>query len=226
MLAHLNRRRERGMSLVELMIGLAIGLVVVAAAAVLLLGQIREQRAMLVEGRLMQDLRTSMDIITRDLRRSGYWGGAPARMHASASTPENPYTAISPALAASDAVSFRMSRDITENNSVDDNEQFGFRLRNGVIEMLIGGGSWQALTDVGTMSVVSFAVTPEVQELSLQGMCEKACANGASACGPTLQVRSLTVAITGRANADSKVRRTLTSQVRVRNDAVVGACSA
>lgn len=214
------------MSLVELMIGLAIGLVVVAAAAALLVGHIREHRAMLVEGRLMQDLRTSMDIVTRDLRRSGYWGNAPTRMHASASTPENPYTVISPALAASDAVSFRMSRDVAENNSVDDNEQFGFRLRNGVIEMLIGGGSWQALTDVGTMSVVSFVVTPRVQDLSLQSMCEKACDTGASACRPTLQVRSLAVAITGRATADSKVLRTLSSQVRVRNDAVVGECSA
>lgn len=226
MLGHLNRDRECGMSLVELMVGLAIGLVVVAAATALLVGSIREHRAMLIEGRLMQDLRTSMDIVTRDLRRSGYWGDAATRMHGTVSTSANPYTAISPAIAASDAVSFRMSRDATENNNVDDNEQFGFRLRNGVIEMLIGGGSWQALTDASTMSVVSFVVRPQLQELSLEGMCEKACDTGASACGPTQQVRSLAVAITGRATADGKVLRSLTSKVRVRNDAVIGECSA
>ena len=35
----------------------------------------------------------------------------------------------------------------TENGIVDSNERFGFRLRNGAIEMQLGDGNWQALTD-------------------------------------------------------------------------------
>lgn len=226
MLGRLNARRQRGVSLIELMVGLAIGLMVVAAAATMLVNRIREHRAMLVEGRLMQDLRTSMDIVTRDLRRAGYWGDAASAMRVSSAAPVNPYTALSPASAASDAVSFRISRDAIENHHVDDNEQFGFRLRKGVIEMLIGGGSWQALTDAGTISITSFEVTPTVQQVSLRDSCAASCDASTAECGPSQQVRSLAVAMTGRATADSKVVRSLTSQVRLRNDVIIGACPA
>jgi type IV pilus assembly protein PilW len=222
MLGYLIRRRECGVTLVELMVGLAIGLIIVAAASTVLVGRIREHRAMLVESRLMQDLRTGMDIITRDLRRSGYWGNAASAMRPAA--PTNPYAAVAPAQAASDAVSFQLSRDATENNILDDNEQFGFRLRKGVIEMLIGGGSWQALTDSGTMAIESFEVTPKTQTVALRDACEKTCEPGPVACGPTQHVRSLTVAITGRSAADHRVVRSLGSQVRIRNDVIVGAC--
>jgi len=182
---------------------------------------------LLVESRLMQDLRAAADLLTRDLRRAGYWGEATAAMWQPAtSTPAaNPYIAIAPAAAASDTVSFRYSRDSSENNAVDLNEQFGFRLRKGVIEMLLGSG-WQAMTDAGTMVVVSFSVTPAVQEIVLQDLCEKTCASGGTDCMPRQQVRSLAVAITGRSTADSNVVRSVRSNVRLRNDAVVGACPA
>lgn len=217
--------RERGFTLVELMVGLAVGLLVVAAAAVLLASRIREHRTMLVEARLMQDLRTSMDIITRDLRRAGYWGGAAAAMRAT-SAASNPYLALTPASAASDAVRFQLSRDTTENNMLDDNEAFGFRLRKGGIDMLIGGGSWQALTDAQTMTIVSFQVTPSTHEEPLTDFCERPCDASTASCGPTLLRRSLAVAITARAAADARIVRTLTSRVMLRNDAINGACPA
>jgi len=221
-------RRQRGFSLVELMIGLVLGLFIVAAATTLLVSRIREHRALLVESRLMQDLRTSADLVTRDLRRAGYWGKATAAMWQPgiSGIVANPYTALAPAAAASDAVSFRFSRDATENDLVDGNEQFGFRLHKGVIEMLLGGGSWQAMTDRGTMFVLAFSVTPSVQEIALQGACEKPCPSGGNECMPRQQVRGLAVAITGRSVADNKVVRSVRSQVRLRNDAIVGACPA
>jgi len=218
---------QRGITLVELMIGLALGLFIVASASTLLLGRIREHRALLVESRLMQDLRASAELVTRDLRRAGYWGDATAALWKAGggNAVANPYTALAPAAAASDAVSFRFSRDSTENDAVDVNEQFGFRLRKGVIEMLLGG-SWQALTDNGTMVVQSFSVTPSVQEVSLQGVCAKPCSSGGTECMPKQQVRSLAVMITGRSAIDAGVVRSVRSDVRVRNDAVVGSCPA
>jgi len=218
--------QQRGFTLVELMIGLAVGLFVVGSASGLLAARLREHKAMLVEARLMQDLRTSMDIVTRDLRRTGYWGQATAAMHA-ASPASNPYLSLAPASAASDAVSFQLSRDEVENNRLDDNEQFGFRLRKGVLDMLIGSGSWQALTDAGTLNVTAFTVTPTVREQALAtDLCDTPCPVGVAACGPTLQQRSLAVSITARAGADSRIVRTLTSEVRLRNDAIAGACPA
>lgn len=219
------RRQQRGVSLVEVMIGLALGLFIVGAAATLMVARLHEHRALLVESRLMQDLRVSSEIVMRDLRRAGYWGEPTAAMPEPGTSPvANPYTLVAVGATTADSVSFRFSRDAIENHTADSNEQFGFRLRNGVIEMLLGGGSWQAMTDGTTMVVTAFSVTPAVQEIALDGICEIPCPSGAGACGPKQQVRSFAVAITGRSAADSRVTRSVRSTVRLRNDAVAGAC--
>ncbi|MES1161637.1 MAG: prepilin-type N-terminal cleavage/methylation domain-containing protein, partial [Rhizobacter sp.] len=64
---------QHGLSLIELMIGVAIALFIAVAGSTLLVGHLRENRALLLEARLTQDLRTAADLITRDLRRAGYW---------------------------------------------------------------------------------------------------------------------------------------------------------
>jgi prepilin peptidase dependent protein B len=220
--------RARGISMVELLVGLAVGLFIAAAGVTLMAGNLRENRALMLESRLMQDLRTAADIITRDLRRAGYWAGAVASVQITPGVAPlmNPYLAIAPSTAASDAVSFAFSRDTSENHALDSNEQFGFRLRRGVIEMQLGSGNWQALTDANTATVSTFTVTPTVEEISLAGQCTRPCPVGAGDCPPRQQVRSLELEITARSSADASVQRSLRSQVRLRNDAIVGACPA
>ena len=220
-------RAQRGLSLIELMIGLAIGLFITAIGGTLLASHVRENRSLLLEARLMQDLRTAADVITRDLRRAGHWAGATSGVWLAGTTGAitNPYAAVSPDSAASDAASFRYSRDATENNVVDSNEQFGFRLRNGTIEMLLGGSGWQALTDAGTLTVSAFSVTPSVERIDLQGSCSKACPAGSTACPPQQEVRSLALQISGRSASDAGVTRSVRSQVRLRNDSITGACA-
>lgn len=219
-------RAQRGLSLIELMIGLAIGLFITAIGGTLLASHVRENRSLLLEARLMQDLRTAADVITRDLRRAGYWAGATSGVWSAATTGviANPYTAVAPSIAASDAVSFRYSRDAAENNVVDSNEEFGFRLRNGTIEMLLGGSGWQALTDSGTLTVSSFRVTPSVERIDLQGTCSKPCPAGSTTCPPQQEVRSLALLISGRSATDAGVTRSVRSQVRLRNDSFTGTC--
>ena len=110
----------------------------------LMASNLRESRSLMLESRLMQDLRTATDIITRDLRRAGYWSGAVAAVQISADIVpvSNPYFAIAPSSAASDNVSFAFSRDATENNNLDSNEQFGFHFdllnRSGRVTTLAG----------------------------------------------------------------------------------------
>lgn len=219
--------RQRGLTLVELLVGLALGLFVVAAAATLLVAQLREQRSLAIENRLMQDLRTASDVIVRDLRRAGHWGAAASGMRVPGSdgAAANPYAALTPDGAASDAARFRYSRDAVENQVVDANEEFGLRLRNGAIELLLGAGNWQSLTDAGTLTVNSLTITPTTQEISLADHCSAACPAGSTSC-PRQQVRSLAVVVTARAAVDASVVRSLRSEVRVRNDALLGACPA
>lgn len=221
------RASQRGITLVELLVGMAVGLFIAATATSLLVTHLRESRSLVVEGRLMQDLRTAADIVTRDLRRAGHWGSAGAGVWSAGATgvATNPYTALSPDNASTDTIVFRFSRDATENQQVDSNEQFGFRLRSGVIELQLGSGNWQALTDAGTLTVTRFSVEPDIAELSLADFCPTACAAGSTTCPPRLQVRSLVVRIDGRAATDSRVTRSVRSSVRLRNDVVLGACA-
>ncbi len=220
-------RRQRGLTLVELLVGAAIALLIAAAAATLFVAQLRESRALVLEARLLQDLRTAADLIARDLRRAGAWGSAAdgVWVAGAAGAAANPYLALAPDTAASNAVSYRYSRDAVENGAVDDNEQFGFRLRNAAVEIQLGAGNWQALTDAGTMQVTGFTVTPQVQTIDLAGFCATPCPSGDAACPPRLQVRSLVVEIAARLVADPRVARSLRHEVRLRNDAPTGACA-
>jgi prepilin peptidase dependent protein B len=221
------RRPQRGFTLVELLVGLALALVVVAAGTLLLARQAHEQRALIVEARLMQDLRSSADLVARDLRRVGHWGDAGAGVWTAATAPRaNPYAAQTPASAASDAASYAYSRDAAENNALDGNEQFGLRLRNRAIELQLGAGNWQALTDATLIEITAFEITPAIEVIDLGPLCAKACAIGDAACPPRQLVRSLTVRIAARAAGDAAVTRSLASRVRLRNDAIVGACPA
>ena len=219
---------QRGLTMVELLIGMAVGLFIVAAATSLMTGNLRENRNLLIESRLIQDLRTAADVITRDLRRAGYWAAATAgvRIEGGAAVLANPYVDVTPVGASADNTSFRFSRDATENNTVDSNEQFAFRLRNGAVELQLGAGNWQALTDANTLTITEFSVTPTVEEVSLASFCGAPCPAGSSTCPPRQQVRSLAVVIGGRATGDARITRTVRSLVRLRNDPIIGACPA
>jgi type IV pilus assembly protein PilW len=214
------RARQRGLSIVELMVGIAIGLVIVAAALLTLTHHLRENRSLIVEARLMQDLRTASDLVAHDLRRAGYWNHAGEGVwHASGSPLQaNPYTALN---VSDEATSFSYARSET------DSHDFAYRLRDGVIEMRIGNGNWQAMTDGGTLRVASFSITPHAQDIVLDGFCARPCAAGSSnTCPPRQQVRSFAVHIEAKAATNPEVSRTVQATVRLRNDALSGACPA
>ena len=219
-------RTARGFTLVEVLVGLALALLVFAGGGALLASQIREHRALVLEARLMQDLRTAADLIARDLRRAGYWGDAGAGVWSEAAAARtNPYAALAPDSAASDAASLRYSRDAIENHVVDGNEQFGFRLRNRAIEIQLGNGNWQALTDATLLAVTQFEIAPQQGVIDLGAACPTPCPPDSEAC-PRQQVRSLALQISAHALADAAVTRSVHALVRVRNDAAAGACPA
>lgn len=227
-----SRRRQRGLSIVELMVGVAVGLFVVAAATMLVATHLADSRRLTLETQVQQDLRAAADIITRELRRSGHWAkardgvGQPLNVNAYRAvskdgTPPTPFT--DGEVSTSVLISYsRSGSEAAENNAVDSAEQLGFRLVNGVIQTHLGDADWQALTDSSTLNVTAFTLTLNVQPIRLE--CTKPCP-GPGDCRPELQVRDITLDITGQAAHDASVQRRLTSNVRLRNDAVIaGSC--
>ena len=219
------RRPSRGWSLVELMVGSAAGLAVVAAASAGVLRDVREHRALREEARLVQDLRHAASLLANDLRRSGYRGDAEAGLQ----QPEgsagvaNPY-AFDTAADLVDGVRIRYSRDAVENGTVDDAERFGFRVRSGALQLQLGDGNWQAVTDAQTLTVTDWRVTPHVHERDLSAWCARACAPGSTTCPPRQQVVQLEVALTGRSTLDPAVQRSVVADARLRHAPVIGQC--
>ncbi len=221
------RIRSRGLSLIGLLVGTAMGLVVVAAAGSVVASHQRDQRAALLEARLMQDLRSTAELVARDLRRAGHWSAAASgvRLDGDDAAPiANPHAAISTAASPSSAVALSFSNGGSDPLVVDDSERFGFRLRGGAVELQLGATNWQAISDPATLVVTAFQVAPTVEEISLAAFCAAPCAAGSTVCPPRQQVRSFTITLAGRSTTDAALVRSLRTTVHARNDVVVGAC--
>jgi type II secretory pathway pseudopilin PulG len=211
---------QHGLSLVELMVGIAVGLFVVAAASLVVSSQLNDNRKLLLELQVQQDLRATADIVSRELRRAGYWevsqaGIANPAIDPSAKPIENPYLNLT-ASAGSGAVSYEYKRPSSDEGP------FGFELTtSGVIRTrLTSQSGFQELTDINTLVVDTFAIVKN-DSLPIKLPCPADCP-GASidACWPTVTVRGFTVTITGHAPSDTAITRTITTQVRLRNDEV------
>ncbi|NWG73909.1 MAG: prepilin-type N-terminal cleavage/methylation domain-containing protein [Rubrivivax sp.] len=222
------QHHQRGLSLPELMVGIVVGLIVVAGAIALLVGNVGTSRRLLIEARVNQDLRAAADVVAREVRRAGFWENAIAGTVTTAtsqSAPANPNAAVS---ASASTITYSVARDTPEGRSatdstLDDDEQFGFRLNGGVLEMQVGADSWQPLTDPNIITINNFAITPTETVLDIRASCAKPCTG--SNC-PTVTVRSYAISLRGTAVHDSSVARTLVERVRVRNDATAGVCPA
>jgi type IV pilus assembly protein PilW len=222
--------RQRGLSLVELLIGSALGVLLVGAGIGVLLAQLKESRALAEHNRLIQDLRSTTSLIARDLRRAGHWADSGAGVWLRDAPPPdrtvaaNPYAAIDTTPAPAGALTLRYSRDSVENHSVDSNEQFGFRLRNEAIEMRIGGANWQTMTDASLMKVTALEFTQSEATIDLGALCSAGCAADDMACPPRQKLRSVIVTIAARSAADASAVRTARAEVRLRNDEITGRC--
>ena len=215
------RLHQRGLSLVELMVGIAVGMFIVAAAATMVASQLTDNRRMLLEVQVQQDLRAAGDIITRELRRAGSWGttvdGAQSGISLDGANPSfNPLLPLSPISGSppAETVTYSSSR------STGSTGPYGFRLSSGVIQSRLDASSgWQALTDEATMTVTRFRIT-SLSQPPVRLACPKRCSGGTQTCWPTVTVRSFIIDITGEAVSDPAVVRSVRSVVRLRNDAV------
>ena len=227
------RRHSRGFSIVELLVGVAIGLFILTGASLLYVNNLGNSRLLLIQARMDQDLRSAMDLITRDLRRGAYWVDSlkGTATTASAATP-NTYAAVSVSGSASAATIAYSYDDVSSTTTNLDERTFGFRLTNtnpsfGRIEMDLGNsagtGNWQAVTDVNIVSITEFSITEEATAIDVSAACTATCTLGAGC--PRITVRTYDIRLTGTSRVDPAMVRSLRSQVRVRNDAIAGACS-
>ena len=238
------RSNQQGLGLVELMVGITIGLIVAAGASLVAVNQITEHRRLMLETQVQQDLRAAADLLQQDMRRAGYRGeaqlgvwapasgvGTPLEEPAKVATP-NLYT---PLVGTDDdktrALEYRYARGTLGESvggaEVSDNEYFGIRWDKTKKTLYLQLGkkddqpNWQPITDPETVEIVDFDIQVSAQQIPLGEFCDRPCT--AATC-PQQEVRRVAFTIRGRAKHDAAVTRTLTGAERIRADAMTGAC--
>jgi prepilin-type N-terminal cleavage/methylation domain-containing protein len=202
--------RPRGFTLSEVLVGLAVGGLVLAATLWVVGTHAALQRRQQLALQLDQELRAAAELMTRSLRRAGFWWGA-----ADAASPSsNPYAAWSVAPGPDPqgaTVLMAHAHPLRPEDGVRTrDEEQGFRLRGGVLETQLGGGNWQALTDPRLLHITRLELTPRL----------------APACTSGLLVRGLDITLQAQAVADASVRRQWSSVLRLRNDLAGPDCPA
>ncbi len=151
---------QTGLTLIELMIGMLIGLIVVGGGISVFSESVKGQSDNIRLSRLNQDLRAMMDIMVRDIRRAGFVTSDPTTNFANLL--DNPFTdditvGFTTDLALHDADScivYAYNRDNETPPIVDSNERLGFRRVGTEFSMRLSGvtnencnnGSWQSIT--------------------------------------------------------------------------------
>jgi len=153
MLAHQRKDKQQGLTLIEMMIALVLGLFVTAVIITVFSTNVRSSNENLRMIRLNQELRGAMGLMTNEFKRAGY-------------------SASSSITTFMDRTNFtttcaNYSYDVNSNSSIDTAEYYGFRFDEINNEIDWGSGlssvgcttGWQAITDSNIASIVTLNFT-------------------------------------------------------------------
>jgi type II secretory pathway component PulJ len=216
--------QQQGLTLLELMIGLLIGIFISSSMLTMWLKLQASALGALQQSRLHQDLRAIKHVMASDIRRAGYWGWSP---DSALKITQNPFmTAVNDILidqandAEASASCLTYSYDRNHDGLVGNSniEQYGFRLHQQAIEMRTGGtefncraGQWQDITQAGTIITHLTFIMEDKNIYPAAG-----CNPGA----PCQRQRLLTIQLTGHLQSQPEQAITLEEQIRIRNDYV------
>ncbi len=230
------RGRQRGVTLVELMIASAIALFALSVVVTVYSATARHSALHLQRAHLHRQLHATLQLVAGDIRRSGYWQFDPGEQ----SPARNPFQAppndlriaAYPDETPGSCILFAYDMDRDGRVGIgrcdgpgcdagtdDDNvEQFGFRLRRGTVQSRYGGktlacdsGYWQSVTDP-EIEVTRLRFTGRLDCINLIDP-EKACADTE----PRLVERAVEVQLAARQRRHPDIQLDASTWVRIRN---------
>lgn len=207
--------RQKGFSLIEMMVGLVAGLIVVGAVSSFTVTTLRTTNQNTQSSRLTQDLRTAMTLVTRELRRAGYDGAAVTKLGGGGAL--SSYTALSVANGCL----------IYQYNRTSGNQYRAIRLNSNALEMATaatamancGTGTWNQVTDLDVVNITAFNLNETKEKFSavISSRVVGTDTEITAGCGV---VRHIGIDIRGSLAADSSISRNVHEDVRVRADPV------
>jgi len=233
-----------GMSLVELMVGLAVGMIVMLATLAMYTTTSISARNTLDSAKLNVEIRGAMDLMVEDIRRAGFGGDE----YMSEGSPYTDLVIRDYDGGTDNCILF--SYDLFPYAATSSTEYFGFRI-NDAVWMRDGGsgdlsnctnGSWERLTDptkveiderdVGAGDTPFFAIEyqciaawPTTSATDFSGQCQsgQSIYDWAAGVAPAalLETRQVTIDLGGALTRDATMRMELTQDVQVRNHRLV-----
>ncbi len=104
-MSSINVNKQNGLTIVELMVGMAVGLLVLLGVTTVYINTLHTSANTLDGSRLNQEVSAIMNIMVNDIRRAGYWGGAAA---AFTSPTDSPFMQVENAASAEDITALRI----------------------------------------------------------------------------------------------------------------------
>lgn len=209
-----------GFTLTELMIALTLNTLLLAALASVFLANLDHYRKMLNMARLNQQLESSLDMMSNEIRRAGYWKNAYTDIGTHANN--NPFMSAGTDItvnAANNCILFTYDRDgsgtLPSINAAIDDERYGFRLINQTLQARPPGAAfncsatstaWENMTDPTFVQITNLTFTLTTSTITI----------GPGTKG--ISVRDIAISITGRLTSDTSITKTLTQRIRIRND--------
>lgn len=208
-------RRQRGFTLVELMVGLVIGIIVLSGAMYVFVGNSESNIYQLRSTRFVGQMRDAMDRMVMDIRRAGYMGYQHYAQTTTVSI-DNPFSSNS---VGGGGVNTALTIDgscITYAYNLDDDypvmvgsgttdygaefetenlEMFGFRLQGGTLQMRTGSGgsttfdcnngSWSPITSSDVVNITNLSFSEAATECHNVTDASRGDCNGAFTPGDT-----------------------------------------
>jgi type IV pilus assembly protein PilW len=148
---------QQGETLIGLLVGLSLGLLVLAAGTQMLAQQLRGHRMNLQSSHVQHDLRSALDGMTRELRQAQY--SAQAWQTRAPTVCDDPFCdGLEDFSIEGDWIDF--SRDRNHNGMQDEDECMGFRLSNQVLmarRSCSSSGSWLPITDRASLQLTALS---------------------------------------------------------------------
>lgn len=182
-------KSQSGFTLIELMIAMIISLIVVGATITMFVMILKSNSDNLKMIRLTQEMRSVMSLISRDIRRTGYWDG---------DVSVNPYLANWPA--NDNLGTLPLAYDANSLGDNDAGDSFEYEINNEEV-FISNNGNTSSLTDPDFTRITELNF--EVEEIVLTGV----------------SIRNVVVTLSAEIQDDPQVNKTLTERIRVRNDA-------
>lgn len=202
-----------GFSLIELMVGLALGSFIMLGVISATTGLMRGEA--ISSAKLDSELRNAAFVLQRDISRAGYRGDSVAGLLVGVPNYTSPFNVLGTAVEGCVTYAY----DLNSNGVLDTtgrDERFAIAVHDRVLYLRTGGedfdcdpesGSWEPLTDPALVHVTEFTVSVRDVSTPIPGQTK------------SIHTRDLTYVLTGKLVKGSALQKqTLTATIRLQND--------